>query len=185
MICYCAEDITDKKEKKPEQTEAGKGLPGLIWFCVSAAVIILDRIVKYVVHSGMAPGQSIPVIEDIFHITYVRNQGAAFSLWEQEWVILIGLPALALAAGFVLLYVKRMKWNRWMLMSVAFICGGGAGNLIDRICSGYVVDMFDCRFIPFMDFPVFNIADIFICAGCGLLLLDVVFLEGREEKSER
>ena len=59
------------------------------------------------------------------------------------------------------------------------ICGGGIGNLIDRIARGYVVDMFDCRFIPGIDFPVFNVADIFICVGCGLLLLDVIFLEGK------
>ena len=83
------------------------------------------------------------------------------------------------SAGLASIWIKRTKWSRVTLTSVAFICGGGIGNLIDRIARGYVVDMFDCRFIPGIDFPVFNVADIFICVGCGLLLLDVIFLEGK------
>lgn len=63
-----------------------------------------------------------------------------------------------------------------MNLSIAFICGGGLGNLIDRILQGYVVDLFDFRV-----FPVFNIADIFICVGCGLLLLDVLFSERKKK----
>ena len=87
----------------------------------------------------------------------------------------------ALAAGLVLIYIKRETWSRLTLLSVALICGGGIGNLMDRIIHGYVVDMFDCRFFPFFDFPVFNVADISICVGCGLLLLDVIFLEGKRQ----
>ena len=154
----------------------------MIFYLIAAVVIILDQIVKYLVYSGMEPGQSVSVIDNVFHITYVENQGAAFSMWEQQWIVLIGLPAVALAAGLVLIYVKRRAWSRCTLLSIAFICGGGIGNFIDRICRGYVVDMFDCRFIPAIDFPVFNIADIFICVGCGLLLIDVIFFEGKREK---
>jgi signal peptidase II len=60
------------------------------------------------------------------------------------------------------------------------ICGGGIGNLIDRIMQGYVVDMFDFRV-----FPVFNIADIFVCAGCGLMLIYVIFLERKNGDNEQ
>lgn len=66
-----------------------------------------------------------------------------------------------------------------MDLAIAFICGGGLGNLIDRIWQGYVVDLFDFRV-----FPVFNIADIFICVGCGLLLLDVLFSERKKKHDE-
>ena len=66
-----------------------------------------------------------------------------------------------------------------MKLSIAFICGGGLGNLIDRIVQGYVVDLFDFRV-----FPVFNIADIFICVGCGLLLLDVLRSERKKKDDE-
>lgn len=142
---------------------------------------MLDQLVKYAVFSGMSAGESIPVIEDIFHITYVQNRGAAFSMWEQQWLVLIVIPLLAIGAGLVLMFMKRNKWSRPMLVAIAFICGGGLGNLIDRISHGFVVDMFDCRFFPLFDFPVFNVADIFICIGCGLLLLDVIILEGKRE----
>jgi signal peptidase II len=65
------------------------------------------------------------------------------------------------------------------MTAVSFICGGGLGNLIDRITAGYVVDIFDFRV-----FPVFNIADIFICVGCGLMILDVLILERKNERHE-
>ena len=150
----------------------------MIYFIVAAAVILVDQLVKHAVLSGMTVGETIPLLDDIFHITYVQNRGAAFSMWEQQWVMLILVPAVALAAGLVLIYIKRNIWSRLTLLSIALICGGGIGNLIDRIFQGYVVDMFDCRFFPFFDFPVFNVADISICVGCGLLILDIIFLEG-------
>ncbi len=144
----------------------------MIYYLIIAAAVILDRAVKYITVSDLAPGSTIPVIENVFHITYVRNTGAAFSMWEEQWPLLVLLPMVIMAAGLVLVFFKRRTWSRAMLTAVSFICGGGIGNLIDRITRGYVVDMFDFRV-----FPVFNIADIFICVGCGLLLLDVLVLE--------
>ncbi|MDO4486538.1 MAG: signal peptidase II [Bacillota bacterium] len=144
----------------------------MIYYLIIVGILIFDRVVKYLVSSGMAVGETIPLIENVFHITYVQNRGAAFSMWEQQWIVLILLPAVVMLAGIVLIFIKRNTWSRFYLISAAFICGGGLGNLIDRITQGYVVDLFDFRV-----FPVFNIADIFICAGCGLLLLYVVFFE--------
>ena len=119
---------------------------------MTAAVILVDQLVKRAVLSNMTVGETIPLLENIFHITYVQNRGAAFSMWEQQWVVLIVIPAVALAAGLVLIYIKRETWSRLTLLSVALICGGGIGNLMDRIMQGYVVDMFDCRFFPFFGF---------------------------------
>ena len=134
----------------------------MVYYFIAAGIIVLDQIVKYAVLTGMYTGQTIPLVENVFHLTYVQNRGAAFSMWEQQWIILVALPAVVLAAGLASIWIKRTKWSRVTLTSVAFICGGGIGNLIDRIARGYVVDMFDCRFIPGIDFPVFNVADIFI-----------------------
>ena len=144
----------------------------MIYYLIIAAAVVLDRAVKYITVSDMAPGSTIPVIENVFHITYVRNTGAAFSMWEEQWLLLVLLPMVIMAAGLVLVFFKRNVWSRTMLTAVSFICGGGIGNLVDRITRGFVVDMFDFRV-----FPVFNIADIFICVGCGLLLLGVLVLE--------
>ncbi len=149
----------------------------MIYCFIILAVLLADKAVKHAVSSGMLPGESIPVIDGVFHITYVQNRGVAFSIMEGQWAVLIALPCAALTAGIILILLKRKKWHRLLLTAVAFICGGGLGNLIDRITEGYVVDMFDFRI-----FPVFNIADIFICVGCGLLLLYVLFFERSGEK---
>ena len=151
----------------------------MIYYLITAAVIVFDRVVKKLVVSNMVPWETIPVIEDIFHFTYVQNRGAAFSMWQGQWIILIGFPLAAIAVGLILIYLKRNKWDKLMLISVAMICGGGLGNLIDRIMLGYVVDLFDFRV-----FPVFNIADIFICVGCGLMILDVLFFERKNSSNE-
>jgi len=151
----------------------------MIYYLIAAAVIVFDRVVKKLVVSNMVPWETIPVIEDIFHFTYVQNRGAAFSMWQGQWIILIGFPLAAIAGGLILIYLKRNKWDKLMLTSVAMICGGGLGNLIDRIMLGYVVDLFDFRV-----FPVFNIADIFICVGCGLMILDVLFFERKNSSNE-
>lgn len=151
----------------------------MIYYLIAAAVIVFDRVVKELVVSNMVPWETIPVIEDIFHFTYVQNRGAAFSMWQGQWIILIGFPLAAIAVGLILIYLKRNKWDKLMLTSVAMICGGGLGNLIDRIMLGYVVDLFDFRV-----FPVFNIADIFICVGCGLMILDVLFFERKNSSNE-
>ncbi|MBQ4595392.1 MAG: signal peptidase II, partial [Firmicutes bacterium] len=113
------------------------------------------------------------------HFTYVQNRGAAFSMWQEQWIILILLPLTVIAAGLIVMFIKRNTWDKLMLTSVAMICGGGLGNLIDRIMLGYVVDLFDFRV-----FPVFNIADIFICVGCGLMILDVLFFERKNSSNE-
>ncbi|MDO4545138.1 MAG: signal peptidase II [Bacillota bacterium] len=152
----------------------------MIYYLIVVGVILLDRIVKHAVSSGMEPGQTIPLLENVFHITYVQNRGAAFSLMEGQWIFLIVLPMAALAIGIVLIFLKRKRWSALMLISVSLICGGGIGNLIDRIMQGYVVDLFDFRV-----FPVFNVADIAICVGCGLLLISVWFFEKKEGADDR
>lgn len=152
----------------------------MIYYLIIAAILIVDRVVKIMVSSNMDIGETIPLIDNIFHITYVQNRGAAFSMWEQQWLILVLVPAAVIIAAMVVLYLKRKLWSKFYLVSIAFICGGGAGNLIDRIVQGYVVDLFDFRI-----FPVFNIADIFICAGCGLLLVYVIFFERKHNDNGR
>lgn len=149
----------------------------MVYYLIAASVIVFDRVVKYLVVSNLNPWETIPVIEDIFHFTYVQNKGAAFSMWEGQWLVLEALPLAVIAAGLVLLFRKRKSWDKLMLASIAFICGGGLGNLIDRMSLGYVVDIFDFRV-----FPVFNIADIFICTGCGLMVLDILFFERKHNK---
>lgn len=152
----------------------------MVYYLVILAVIIFDRIIKYIVSSNMMVGETIPVVEDFFHITFIQNKGAAFSIMEGQWLFLILWPSIIMAAILVILFFMRKKQYIVISLALSFICGGGIGNMIDRISKGYVVDMFDFRV-----FPVFNIADIFICVGCALLLFGVWTYERKNVKNEK
>ena len=134
---------------------------------IGILVFIIDQLVKHLVVSTMHLGQSLPVIKGIFHITYVLNPGAAFGMLEhQRWIfILVALAAVLLGAAF---YKKLQQESLLMRSGAGLLLGGAVGNLADRIQSGLVVDFLDFRI-----WPVFNIADIAICAGAGLLIYDI------------
>lgn len=134
---------------------------------IGILVFIIDQLVKHLVVSTMHLGQSLPVIKGIFHITYVLNPGAAFGMLEhQRWFfILVALAAVLLGAAF---YKKLQQESLLMRSGAGLLLGGAVGNLADRIQSGLVVDFLDFRI-----WPVFNIADIAICAGAGILIFDI------------
>lgn len=134
---------------------------------IGILVFIIDQLVKHLVVSTMHLGQSFPVIKGIFHITYVLNPGAAFGMLEhQRWFfIVVALAAVLLGVAF---YKKLQQESFLMRSGAGLLLGGAVGNLADRIQSGLVVD-----FLDFRVWPVFNIADIAICAGAGMLIFDI------------
>lgn len=152
----------------------------MVYFLLVIAVAVLDQVVKHLVVSFMSLHQSIPVIDGFFHVTYAQNTGAAFSFLQGQRLLLIGLPALLICVGIVYIYKHRKDKRKVLMISVAFIVGGGIGNLIDRISLGYVVDLFDFRV-----FPIFNVADIFVTAGCALLCIYILFIDGKKHGSRR
>lgn len=128
-------------------------------------IIVLDQIIKVLIRSTMYIGESVPVIKEVFHITYVQNRGGAFSILSGQGLILTVVPLAAII--FAIWYMEKHLNEHWSLfLSLSLIIGGGIGNLIDRILLGFVTDMIDFRF-----FPVFNIADIAVCVGAGFLIL--------------
>lgn len=148
----------------------------MFYFFIIIAVVILDQILKNLTVNSMSLYESIPVIQDVFHITYIHNTGAAFSIMEGKISILILLPMVMIIAALVFMIIMRKKGHTVMMTSVALIAGGGIGNLIDRIAVGYVVDYLDFRV-----FPIFNLADIAVCVGCGLLIIYVLFIDGKQK----
>ena len=134
---------------------------------IGILVFVIDQLVKHLVVSTMHLGQSFPVIKGIFHITYVLNPGAAFGMLEhQRWFfIVVALAAVMLGVFF---YRKLQQESILMRSGAGLLLGGAVGNLADRIQSGLVVD-----FLDFRVWPVFNIADIAICAGAGILIYDI------------
>ena len=148
-----------------------------IRYLVILGVLLTDHLVKLLVRSTMYCGQTIPVIGGIFSITYVQNRGAAFSLFTGRGKMIMVITFIALCIA--VLYMEKHKNSHWtLLLSLELIIAGGVGNLIDRAVRGYVTDMFDMHF-----FPVFNVADIAICVGCGFLILYMFVFDKPDEKA--
>ena len=153
----------------------------IILLSVIGASILVDQIVKIIISSTMSVGETIPVIKDIFHFTYIRNEGAAFGmLSEHRWVFMI-ISSVAIVAMCIYLF-KFCKERMLTKIGIALVIGGGIGNMIDRIFLGYVVDMIDCRFI---DFYVFNVADSCVCVGAGIVFLGVLLDTIKELKESK
>ena len=148
---------------------------------LAAALVAVDQIVKYLVRTYIPLGESIPFLPHIMDLTYVQNTGAAFSLFEEQtWVLtLVSLAASAfLAVLLIKKWITRHPLGRALL---AVVLAGAAGNLIDRALLGFVTDMFQTTF---MNFAVFNVADICVVLGgigfCAYYLLLFDRLEGKE-----
>jgi len=141
---------------------------------LALVVIGLDQWTKYFIQSHLLPGMSIPVIPHVFHITYVLNSGAAFSLLEHQTGLFIGIALVILLA--IAWYYPRIAAGPLLLrIAIGLQAGGAIGNLIDRIKTGYVVDFLDFRI-----WPVFNVADMAIVVGVGLILVQIFYLSGKE-----
>ncbi len=143
-----------------------------MYFIIIAIVVALDQWTKYLIQSNLVLNSTIPLINGIFHITYIHNTGAAFSLFQNKTGFLISIQLVVIVIVLVYL-IKRQKKEHWcLLLSLSLIASGGIGNLIDRAGNGYVVDFLDFRI-----WPIFNIADISVCVGCGLIVLYVFLIE--------
>ena len=144
-----------------------------LYIIAALVMIVLDQVVKYWALTSLQAQHTIPLIENVFHLTYVENRGAAFSLlaqFDSRWIFV----ALAVIITIVIFIVLRIDYiqtalGRWSLVLVA---AGALGNAIDRVIHGFVVDLFDFRLIHF---PVFNVADIFICVGGVLFVIYFMF----------
>ncbi|MGQ4646740.1 signal peptidase II [Lyngbya aestuarii] len=138
------------------------------FFWVAAVIgLILDQLTKYLVVINFELKETLPVWSEVFHLTYVTNTGAAFSLFSEggSWLRWLSL---AVSLGLIVLAWLGPRLNIWEQLGYGFILAGALGNGIDRFVAGYVVDFLDFRFIQF---PVFNLADVFINVGIICLLI--------------
>ena len=130
-------------------------------------LILLDQAVKGYVVKEIPLGGMRRFIPKVVSLTYLKNSGAAFSMLEnQQWFFTI-ITLIAMGAAFVYLY-RHIKGSIWLLLGLTLIISGGIGNFIDRLRQGFVVDMFH---LDFMNFAIFNGADIYLTIGVGLLLI--------------
>ena len=148
----------------------------ILFFAAFLGVFIIDMITKHLVSAGMELGSTIPVIPGIFDLNYVRNTGAAWGIMADKQYILQILTGILLAAIAFYTYRNRKKLTKLEFLSAGLIVGGGLGNFVSRLISGYVVDFLNIQIIP-----VFNVADIGITIGCFLLVYSTI-LAAREDE---
>lgn len=139
---------------------------------IAAIVLIADQLSKLLIQHVSAL-QDVEIIRDFFYLTYVKNTGAAWSMFSDMTGVLTLISAVAV--GVMLWYIVVKKPNGLTLVSVAMMAGGAAGNMVDRLFLQYVRDFLHFYIFGY-DFPVFNFADIALCVGVGLLVL-AAFLE--------
>ena len=130
------------------------------------AILFLDQLTKYIIGQTIPLGESIPIINNIFHLTHILNRGAAFGIFKNQNLFFIIVAIIAII--FILISLKRKKTPQ-IEIALCFILSGAIGNLIDRIRLNAVIDFLDFRI-----WPVFNIADSAITIGTGLLILQIL-----------
>ena len=153
-----------------------------LWLCplAIAAIVALDQWVKAYIVTHFAVGESKPFLPQLLRLHYVRNFGAAWSSFSGERWLLIGVTGVLLLIIGYLIFGKKIT-DETLLSGLSMILAGGLSNLIDRILRGYVVDCLD--FTQLINFPVFNVADIYVTVAAVLLILCLLFY--KEEDFER
>ena len=145
-----------------------------IFYVITVILLLsLDQFTKYLASIYLKDGSSIIIIEDVFQLHYLENRGAGFGLLQGKWLWFV-VCTLVLLTFMIIIYVrtpmeKKYGWIRFVLV---ILTAGAVGNLIDRLRLNYVIDFF---YFELIDFPIFNVADIYVTCGIALLLILILF----------
>ena len=140
----------------------------MLAFVVTGIVFCIDWLSKFYVKLNLSPGASVPIINDFFYLTYLKNRGIIFGLFFPPTISIIVVNGTIIAALLFLLRKISLK-SRWQKISLGLLWGGLLANFFDRFWDGNVVDFLNFRF-----WPVFNVADITICIGAALLFIEIL-----------
>ena len=145
----------------------------LVYLILSILFVIVDQVVKMWIVNNFSLHDGMELIKGLVSILYVRNTGAAWGMFEGKMVFFYLITAVAVGTLLYLMFKEKGK-SKLLLTAYSLILAGAVGNFIDRIRLGYVVDMFKFEFI---DFPIFNVADICLTIGVIFLFYYVIFKE--------
>lgn len=156
----------------------------LAWlYGLSAGSLALDQLTKTLVRASMAIGETHAVVPGFFNLRHVINLGGAFSLLHgQVW--LLAAVSLAVVIGIVAYERRRGAMPRWQTVGLGILLGGTLGNLIDRVARGQVTDFLDV-YVGAYHWPTFNVADICINVGVGLLVIGTMLAPTTQEDPSR
>ena len=136
-------------------------------------IILFDQLTKLLVVHNMELGDSSPVIKDVFEIHYIQNTGMAWGLFSgKTWLLAIFSGIMLVALLYVYHNIAEGRYYRVIRVLLICIVGGAYGNLLDRIRLGYVIDFL---YFKLINFPVFNVADIFVTVSVILLIILMIF----------
>ena len=153
----------------------------LITLIIIAALIAADQVIKLVVLEHLAPVGSITLIEKFLSLTYVENTGAAFGSFSAHTTLVSVFTALVLIVGLIYLLSGKVN-SKIAYACLTVIIAGGISNLLDRIFRGFVVDYIEPLFV---NFAVFNFADILVTCGAGVLIFYLIYdmIKGSDSKN--
>ena len=151
-------------------------------YIIAIIIFILDQISKAIISTYLGLGKSIKIIKDFFYLTYINNFGASWGILKNSWYLLIIFSLIAIV--ILRRYINSFKKTKSNIVGLGFLMGGILGNLSDRILYGYVKDFFDFYIFGY-NFPIFNIADIFIVIGVVILIISILRGEDKNGNSSR
>lgn len=154
------------------------------WRIIKAAIILalvaVDIVVKVIVEKSLDENQSIKAIPGVINFTYVKNTGAAFSMFSNATIWLI-IFSIILIGIIEFLDFKVKNANGWYHAGYCLVMAGAIGNLYDRIFKGFVRDFVE---LAFMKFGIFNVADIMLTVGVICYFVFIIFYSGKEPQQE-
>ncbi len=158
----------------------------LKWLWLSALVVVLDQVTKYLVSDSLQLYQSIPILPSL-NLVLAHNTGAAFSFlsdaggWQRWFFAVLAI----VVSAVILVWIVRLKQHELRLaIALSLVLGGAIGNVWDRIMLGYVVDFIDVYYGDW-HWPAFNVADSAICIGAILLIIDALFNKENQQQTEK
>lgn len=146
----------------------------------SILLLVIDQISKLILDKFLVLGKSYTLLDRFLYLTKAYNSGVSFSLLEGKRVLIILISIVVMV--FLFFYMKKFKQNTKNIIAFSLVFGGLFGNLLDRIFHGYVIDFIDFYVFNY-NYPIFNLADSFICIGIIILLYSVYMGEDNENNS--
>lgn len=157
------------------------------YYLIALAVLILDQITKQYFERRFELHETVDVIPPVLNWTLAYNHGAAFSFmadaggWQKWFFALLGLGV----SAFIIVYLRRLPQVATVLsLGLALVLGGAIGNVIDRVLYGYVIDFIHVHYADVWHYPIFNVADIGICVGMALVVIDAFFFENKRKSNQ-
>lgn len=153
-----------------QQSKKFAYLSGIIAFI---ALLILDQVTKLAIVNNLKGREPIPIIKDVFELRYLENFGAAFGILQgQRYFFIVITIIIIIAVFYIYARMPLSKRYRKLRVILVMIAAGALGNFIDRTRQGYVVDFF---YFKLIDFPIFNVADIYVTAAAIALVVFIIF----------